>query len=74
MSKASPKGKGRTPVVIIAIAMDQGGSDRSRCNARLLVSSMRLTPSGLARYFVPDKMLFIKPHGQIVIGQLMIGS
>jgi len=30
MSEASPKGKGRTPVVIIAIAMDQGGSPKMR--------------------------------------------
>ena len=30
MSEASPKGKGRTPVVIIAIAMDQGGLFKMR--------------------------------------------
>jgi len=30
MSEASPKGKGRMPVVIIAIAMDQGGSSKMR--------------------------------------------
>jgi len=30
------------------------------------VASMRLAPSGLTRYFVPDKILFIKPHGQTV--------
>jgi len=40
--------------------------DRSRCDARLFVSSMRLTPAGLTRYFVPDKILLIKPHGQTV--------
>ena len=27
------------------------------CPARLFVSSMRLSPSGLTRYFVPDKIL-----------------
>jgi len=27
---------------------------------------MRLTPSWLTRYFAPDKILFIKPHGQNV--------
>jgi len=42
--------------------------DRSRCDARLFVSFMRLTPLGLTRYFVPDKILFIKPYGQIVTG------
>ena len=31
--------------------------DRPTCFARLFVSSMRLTPSGLTRYFVPDKIL-----------------
>ena len=36
--------------------------DRPTCFARLFVSSMRLTPSGLTRYFVPDKILFIKPN------------
>ena len=36
--------------------------DRPTCFARLIVSSMRLTPSGLTRYFVPDKILFIKPN------------
>jgi len=30
MSEASPKGKGRTPVVFIAIAMDQGGLFKMR--------------------------------------------
>ena len=35
-------------------------SDRTTCFARLFVSSMRLTPSGLARYFVPDTILPLK--------------
>jgi len=30
MSEANPKGKGRTPVAIIALAMDQGGSLKMR--------------------------------------------
>ena len=34
--------------------------DRPTCFARLFVSSMRLTPSGLTRYFVPDKILPLK--------------
>jgi len=34
--------------------------DRPTCLARLFVSSMRLTPSGLTRYFVPDKILPLK--------------
>jgi len=34
--------------------------DRPTCLTRLFVSSMRLTPSGLTRYFVPDKILPIK--------------
>jgi hypothetical protein len=33
--------------------------DRPTCLSRLFVSSMRLTPSGLTRYFVPDKILSI---------------
>ena len=35
----------------------ESAGDRPTCFARLFVSSMRLTPSGLARYFVPDKIL-----------------
>ncbi|MGB5454441.1 MAG: hypothetical protein WBO18_00455, partial [Gammaproteobacteria bacterium] len=30
--------------------------------ARVFVSSMRLTPSGLTQYFAPGKILFIKPN------------
>ena len=30
---------------------------RPTCFARLFVSSMKLSPSGLARYFVPDNIL-----------------
>ena len=40
----------------------ESAGDRPTCLARLFVSSMRLTPSGLTRYFVPDKILFIKPN------------
>ena len=35
----------------------ESAGDRPTCLARLFVSSMRLTPSGLTRYFVPDKIL-----------------
>jgi len=35
-------------------------SDRQTCATRLFVSSMRLIPSGLTRYFVADKILFLK--------------
>jgi len=35
-------------------------ADCPTCLARLFVSSMRLTPSGLTRYFVPDKILPLK--------------
>jgi hypothetical protein len=35
----------------------ESAGDRPICLARLFVSSMRLTPSGLTLYFVPDKIL-----------------
>ena len=37
----------------------ESAGDRPTCFTRLFVSSMRLTPSGLTRYFVPDKILSI---------------
>ena len=38
----------------------ESAGDRTTCLARLFVSSMRLTPSGLTRYFVPDKISPLK--------------
>jgi len=38
----------------------ESAGDRPTCLARLFVSSMRLTPAGLTRYFVPGKILPIK--------------
>jgi hypothetical protein len=38
----------------------ESADDRPTYLARLFVSSMRLTPSGLTRYFVPDKILPLK--------------
>jgi hypothetical protein len=35
----------------------ESAGDRPTCLARLFVSPMRLTPSGLTRYFVPEKIL-----------------
>ncbi len=35
---------------------------RASCDARLFVSSMRLTPLGLTRYFVPHKILHVKTN------------
>ena len=59
-ARSSGKKCGLTRSPLIHSYCYESADDRPTCLVRLFVSSMRLTPSGLTRYFVPDKILPLK--------------
>ena len=62
MSEASPKGKGRTPVVIIALAMGQGGSSKMRRQVVHKITRTSCNVLKAIKFAATSRMLFTIDH------------